>query len=74
MRLTALIAALLVTGCTLDSAYVAGDRLTYDALAPAHQAYVEADESLDSDQKDRRLSLLRSWEARVLEGEDRVGE
>jgi hypothetical protein len=69
----ATLAMVVSVGCgSLDSQYVTGDRLTYDVIAPTHLDYLEADEALDDEQKDRRRALLRSWEARLLEGEDRT--
>lgn len=51
-----------------SEAYVAADLATYEVVAPAHKAYVEADPLLDADQKNRRLLLLQSWELRVRHG------
>lgn len=39
--------------------------LTYQAIAPAHAQYVQADPLLAPDQKQRRLDLLEAWRLRV---------
>ena len=41
------------------------ERATYDAIAPDHAIYVQADPNLAPDQKQRRLGLLESWRIRV---------
>lgn len=38
---------------------------TYEAIAPAHRAYVEADPLLDPAQKQARFDLLEAWRLRV---------
>ena len=45
--------------------YVAGDRATYDAVAPEYSAYVHADASLDADEVARRDRTLATWDARI---------
>ena len=60
---------LLLTGCgSLQEQYVAADVSTYEVIAPAHKAYVEADPTMTKEQKARRLRKLASWQARVEEG------
>jgi hypothetical protein len=52
--------------------YVQADRATYNAIAPAHQAYVTNDSSLDELQKQRRYDLLTTWRKRVEAAEKNV--
>ncbi|MFQ5352515.1 MAG: hypothetical protein ACE5D3_05510 [Candidatus Binatia bacterium] len=59
---------ILACGCTMSDIYVAADKATYDAVAPEYRAYVEADDSLDSEQKKRRARTLKAWETRIAEG------
>lgn len=62
--------ALLCIGCAGPSSlYVQADRATYEAVAPAHAAYVEADPNLSAEQKARRLRTLTSWDDRVKAAE-----
>lgn len=62
----ALLVAILLSGCESPrNTWVRADRATFDALAPAHRRYVEADESLDDQQKQARYDMLRSWELRI---------
>lgn len=57
-----LVCLLLLAGCVgPNPAEVA----TYEAVAPAHQRYVEADATLDAAQKQARYDLLESWRKRV---------
>lgn len=61
-------ALLLLVTCSCASpadAYVAADRATFDAVAPAHRRYVEADPTLDDAQKARRLAVLATWALRI---------
>ena len=60
---------ILCVGCSTCEDYIAADRATYDVLAPEYREYVESDDNLDDDQKQRRLRLLESWESRVESGE-----
>ena len=57
----ALVALLFVAGCTPVQSYVEANRAIYDAVAPAHRAYVTADPALTLEQKDRRLRTLDEW-------------
>ena len=56
-------------GCAALSApspgYVAADRATYAAVAPEYAAYVNADPSLDDEEKARRGRTVASWDARI---------
>jgi hypothetical protein len=49
------------TACTTTPA----ERATYDAIAPAHAAYVQNDPSLSPEQVQRRLDMLHAWGVRV---------
>lgn len=53
---------LLLGGCVPPSI---AEKATYNAIAPAHRAYVEADTSLDVQQKQRRFDLLATWRIAV---------
>ena len=66
------------TGCcaTVDlirADYTKADRATFDAVAPAYGAYVEADASLDKDDKKRRQRTLATWRLRLEQAEKPVG-
>lgn len=50
-------------------AYVAADKATFEAVAPAYRAYVTADPALDAEQKARRLAVLESWGLRIRHAE-----
>lgn len=75
LRNTVLATALgLVSGCcaTTDiirSDYVEADRATYEAVAPRYLQYVQADESLDSDEKKRRERTINTWRLRLEQAE-----
>jgi hypothetical protein len=60
MRTTILL-LLSLTACTATPA----ERATYDAIAPAHAAYVQSDPSLSPEQVQRRLDMLTAWGVRV---------
>lgn len=57
------LAALLLTGCVLPPSDA--DRLTFEAVAPDHARYVQADPTMPADAKQRRLDLLEAWRLRV---------
>ena len=61
--------AVLSAGCTISPAYVAGDRKTFDAVAPEYRRYVVADPALPQAKKDRRLRTLQAWAARLSKAE-----
>jgi hypothetical protein len=70
-----LLLCLFLVGCGgVPAAYVEADRATYTAVGLDWAAYVEGDSSLETDQKDRRLRLLRAWEARILQAEEALAE
>lgn len=52
-------------GCTVSDTYVQADRATYDAIAPAHRAYVQQDAALSLEQRERRLTVLETWRKRL---------
>lgn len=58
MRNTLLLLLLLLGSCVPPTS---AEKSTYDVIAPDHRAYVEADESLTLEQKQRRYDLLDSW-------------
>ena len=55
----------LLQGCSINDAYVAGDRATFDAGAGEYVAYVSSDVTLTDEQKKRRGETVASWEARL---------
>ena len=63
---------ILTAGCSMDEAYVRADRKFCDVVIPAHRAYVEADDSMTPEQKERRERLLKSKTAALEEAERRV--
>lgn len=54
---------LAVPACVLPPTQA--EQATYQAIEPAHRAYVEADTTLDAAAKQRRLDLLESWRIRA---------
>ena len=57
---------LLFASCDAVSAtYIQADRDCYAAVAPAHRAYVQADATLDEEQKARRIRTLDIWKMRL---------
>lgn len=65
-----LLTLVLCCGCSLQGAYVAADKATFEAIVPEYQAYVAADPALDEEQKERRGRTLKAWEARIAEGSE----
>lgn len=64
-----LLPLVLLCGCSLQSMYVAADRLTFEAVAPEYVDYVNGDPKLTKEQKKRRHRTVRAWDARTKEGE-----
>lgn len=58
-----LILCCLLSSCVLPPTQA--ELQTYEVVAPAHAAYVSADQSLPPDAKQRRLDLLEAWRVRV---------
>ena len=56
--------ALLCCGC-VSKTYIAADRATYEAIAPAYAEYVKADANLTLEQIGRRLRTLEAWLKRI---------
>ena len=56
-------------GCTVEKTWAQAERATYNVVAPAHRKYVVADKEMTSEQKELRLLLLETWEARIKEHE-----
>lgn len=54
---------LFATACVLPPTQA--ELATYNAVAPEHRAYVEADAKMDATAKARRLDLLEAWRIRV---------
>lgn len=59
----------LLAGCAVDPAYVEADRLTFEAIAPEYSSLV-SEAGMTEDQVERRLRLIRSWEARIVRAEE----
>lgn len=55
-------------GCVPGS-YVAADRATFEAVAPAYIAYVGSDSTLTDKQRDRKQRVIDSWRFRLEAGE-----
>lgn len=69
--------ALMLPSCALfqsgpSEAYIRADRATFDAIAPAHAEYLEADAALTPDQKEARRLALDSWELRLEVAEEGI--
>lgn len=65
MLALAVLAPVALCSCSVQSSYVAADRATYDAIAPFHRQYVEADPSLGPDQRELALLVLDTWRVRL---------
>ena len=67
-KFCAVAALVLFSGCegiSVADAYVEADRLTYDAIAPHYQQYLEADEEITDANRTARIRLLKSWKMRI---------
>jgi hypothetical protein len=64
-------AALLSLGScgALEQQYVQADRATYNAIAPAYRAYLQADPLLTPDARLMRLDTVESWRVRIESAE-----
>lgn len=72
LTLAVLLLAPFLAGCAGQSVpadWVAGERKTYDAIAPEYGDYVNADPNLSALQKANRQNDVKSWESRVVEHE-----
>lgn len=65
MRTALLLSVLLLASCHPAADYVQADADTYAIVAPAHAAYIQRDETLSPEEKQRRLDFLQSWRIRV---------
>ena len=62
----ALVAAIALCSCEAPhAAYVKADAETYLLLPPYTMAGIQADEALDDAQRQDRVDLLKTWEARI---------
>jgi hypothetical protein len=69
--LLTLTTVLLLAACgTTPAAYIEADRNTFEAIAPEHRKYLEADESLSDTSRALRLAALDSWEMRLKAAEE----
>lgn len=60
------------TGEVIRADYVQADRATYDAIAPEYLKYLQADQELDSEERDRRERTVRTWRLRLEQAEQPV--
>lgn len=60
-----LMLALSSLACSPTAPYVAADRATYNAIAPEYSRYVEADPTLDTEDRALRQSTLATWDLRI---------
>lgn len=65
MRTAPLLSVLLLGACHPAADYVEADAATYAIVAPAHAAYVQRDEALTPEQRQRKLDFLQSWRIRI---------
>tara|TARA_Y100001973_G_scaffold95912_1_gene149977 strand:- start:332 stop:562 length:231 start_codon:yes stop_codon:yes gene_type:complete len=52
-------------GISVADAYVEADRLTYEAIAPHYQQYLEADGEITDANRKARIRLLTTWKMRI---------
>lgn len=62
-------ALLLCSGCCTTPGFVATQRAFFSVVEPEYRGYVEKDEGLTDDQKQRRYALLAAEEAALSEAE-----
>lgn len=68
-------ACLVPTGCsTVADSWLAADRATYDAIAPTHRAYVEADTTLTARERALIMAVLDTWRIRIAAATNVEGE
>jgi uncharacterized lipoprotein len=68
MRIVLAVVLLVMAGCGgVNERYARADRATYEAIAPDHEKWL-LESDFTPDQKERRLRLLGSWDARSSEG------
>ena len=60
---------ILAASCSPQEAYVKADRLTYEAIAPAHSLYLENDTLLTEETRARRKRTLEAWKLRIEKAE-----
>ena len=63
-------------GCARPGdAFVAGERATFEAVAPEYLQYVAADPVLDEDERARRRRTVATWELSIQrQEEERAGQ
>ena len=70
LLLVSLVLPLILSSCQgPKAAFTKGSRSVFDVIAPAHRAYLEADNSLDGPQKARRLRTIAAWETMIKKAE-----
>jgi hypothetical protein len=64
----------LTSGCgSLNQKYVEADRKKYESVASEYLLYVDADESLDAEDKAIRRHNIKMWLIRIEEAEKFLG-
>lgn len=65
-----LLLVLVVSSCKgPQEAFTKSSRSLHDAIAPAHIAYLEADATLDAEQKARRIRTVKAWGVLIKKAE-----
>lgn len=66
----AVVALLCAVSCTSPSnTYVMADRATFEAVAFEYEGYVNADDAMDQEAKDRRMRTIDTWRRRLESAE-----
>lgn len=66
-----LVCVLMLAGC-VDAGFVNAMRGVHDVVAPAHSAYLTADDQLTPEQVERRLRTLQAWDAAIRAAEEEI--
>ena len=65
------VGCLFLAGCpSVPDLYVEADRLTYEAIAPRYEKYLDDDTAIDDSTRDLRKNTLKSWDARLRAAEE----
>ena len=67
------ISACVVAGCVApDPVFVEAMRATHDVVSPRQRTYLEGDDGLTPEQRDRRLRTLTAWGAAIETAEEEL--
>jgi hypothetical protein len=70
MRYIVVLLLLFASGCgSLNAKYIEADRAKYEAIAPEYLLYVDADKTLDDEDKKIRRHNILMWRIRIEEAE-----